>query len=112
MDFFKADRLKKFLAGRLWNSGVKVEVYMPKGEAVKPTGRKWVLIPQPADALSRMVHVQPPSPVALPQAPGAAGSSAGSGVNAAGCSSAAPRQKEADTSQVQICPPGRPPPPL
>ena len=74
MSHFKAGRLTLFLAGQLFNSGNRVEIYAGRGKAAAACG--WRLATDaPADALARLPHLMEGSPFALPSFPSSAGSS-------------------------------------
>ena len=76
MSHFKAGRLTLFLAGQLFNSGNRVEIYAGRGKAAAACG--WRLATDaPADALARLPHLMEGSPFALPSFASSAGSSAG-----------------------------------
>ena len=62
MYFFKADRLRMFITGNLFNSGKKVEVHTTKGK----NAPKWLVVDRPTDAFHHVVHVEPPSRFAIP----------------------------------------------
>ena len=101
MSHFNVKRLTRFLAGQLFASDKRVEIYAGRGKAAAACG--WRLATDaPADALARLPHLMEGSPFALPSFASTAGSSAGS-------SSTDPINSGAKVALSPPPPPPRPP---